>query len=406
MRDCPGRVGKNCCNPMIHRVNKLETKCHKFMLVFAFCAFWWILFRGIIQFIMFHYATMGCSESALEHNRYAGGSWTCPSHELTTCAQNAHEPEDWDACLEHNDAQDPHHQKCKYSPKDNLFPDVSLLLHTTGGTMSRGGGYNLYPATAGTATVDQAQVGQWWRTWGPWFYTYTYQDMHGYNTVYMRPTIVGMWAYSETRIMRCDGKGDVWYFGEGANWIQNRIRNWWSKWFGSQRSGTFTIYQNSDKWGVCAENFQGAVKSIQCQKGSGADAIDIGSGVLTANTQHDNQDLWACHPPTNSPPMYRDMLPAYVMNAATTLMAYHWRNFECGGHADRTHMRQYSCPDIPPAPSPPPALFLAGESNVTDAFFEEIDEDVHQNPEAEDGDETANTEAETAVAPGAGGERV
>lgn len=392
---------------MTHKVNKLETKCHKVMLVFAFCAFWWILIRGIIQFIMFHYATMGCSASALQHNRYAGGDWTCPDpNAKTPCAQGA-AFENWSSCVEADDALDPHHLKCKYSPADNLFPQVSLLVHDDGGFLGGGGGYNVYPATAGTATVDQSQVGMWWRTWGPWFWTYTYQDMHGYNTVYMRPTIVGMWAYSETRIMRCDGAGDVWFFGEGANWVQNRIRNEWSKWFGSQRSGSFTIYKSSEKWGVCAENFQGVSKSISCQKGSGNEAVDVGGGVLTANSNHvsasgGGEDVWAVHPPTNSPPMYRELPPSYIMNAATVLMAYHWRGFYCGRHASRHSLMEYSCPNAPAqSPSPPPALFLAGGSNATDAFFEEIEEDVHQNPEAEDGDETPNSEAETAV-----GERV
>lgn len=307
--------------------------------------------------------------------------------------------ENWPACVEHNDTLDPHHEKCKYSPHDNVVPEISLLLHNEGGFMGGGGGYNVYPATPGTATIDQAQVGQWWRTWGPWFYTYTYQDMHGRTTLYMRPTIIGMWAYSETRIMRCDGAGDVWFFGEGSNWIQNRIRNEWSKWFGSQRSGTFNIYKDSAKWGSCQEEFQGPSKSISCQKGTGDTAEDIGSGILTANTAHGNQDLWSVH--KNGQTNYRDFPPLYVMNAATTLMAYHWRGFYCGKHASRHSLAQYSCPNTPaasPSPNPPAVMFLAGESNITAATFVE---DSKEAAFVEDGEEAASTEADQAI-----GERV
>jgi hypothetical protein len=350
-------------------------------------AFWWFLIRGIIQFIMFHFAVMGCSASALADYRYSGGGWTCPvSGHCTVGSPALNDFNHWDACIQTNDAAHDAQEKCKYSPRDNVVPEISLMLENPSSMMGKG--FNVYPATAGTATIDQAQVGMWWRTWGPWFWTYTYQDMHGHTTIYMRPTIMGMMGlYSESRIMRCDGAGEVWFFGEGSNWVGNRIRTFFGNVFGMQRQGSFKIYQGSQSWGTCAETFSGPSKSIAFQKGSGNTANDLGSGVLTANSgpgavRNDagqTSDLWSVHKSGST--NFRDFPPYYVMSAATLLMAFRWitvrhsRGIQTGHLGGGGH------------PSPPPSYFLAETSNASVTFFEE-DEDVHQEPATqEDGDE-------------------
>lgn len=395
---CPGRPGR-CCNPMIHKLNSYEKTWQKCLAWTCFLGFWWFLIRGIIQFIMFHFATMGCSASSLSGYRYSGGGWTCPSTSHAHCTVGSPQLNDfehWDRCLEKDDAQDPDQQKCKYSPKDNVVPDITLMLENPSSMMGKG--FNVYPATAGAATIDQAQVGMWWRTWGPWFWTYTYQDMHGHTTIYMRPTIMGMMGlYSESRIMRCDGEGDVWFFGEGSNWVGNRIRTFFGNVFGMQRQGSFKMYQGSSAWGTCLETFTGPSKSISFQKGSGNTANDLGSGVLTANSGSgavlneagQRSDLWSVHKSGST--NYRDFPPYYVMSAATLLMAFRWITVRhsrgiTAGHTSGSH-----------TPATPPSYFLAETSNASVTFFEE-DEEVHKDQVAlEDGDEKANIEAGDAV---------
>merc|ERR1711907_795530 len=112
----------------------------------------------------------------------------------------------------------------------------------------------------------------------------------------MRPTIMGMMGlYSETRIMRCDGAGDVWFFGEGSNWVSNRIRTFFGNVFGLQREGSFNIYDNSEHYGTALEVFHGSVKSITFQRGAGNHQVTLGSSVLTPNADHPHSDMWSVH---------------------------------------------------------------------------------------------------------------
>merc|ERR1712046_287961 len=124
--------------------------------------------------------------------------------------------------------------------------------------------------------------------------------------------------------------------------------------------------------------FTGPSKSISFQKGSGNNANDLGSGVLTANSgpgavmneAGQRSDLWSVHKSGST--NFRDFPPYYVMSAATLLMAFRWITVRhsrgiSAGHTSGHHI------------SPPPSYFLAETSNASVTFFEE-DEDAHQEP--------------------------
>jgi hypothetical protein len=284
-------------------------------------------------------------------------------------------------------------QHCKYSPRENMVPDREVLLENQASPM--GQAFTVFHANS-AGSYSSGQTGQWWRTWGPWFWTYTYQDIHEETTIYMRPTLMGMVGlYDESRIMRCDGnETEVWFFGEGSSWISNRVRSWFGSIFGLQREGTFTVYKGSDTYGSAAEVFHGPTKSITFSResestSSGQTQYTLGSSVLQSN--HDGaEDMWTMSITDNSETPFREQCPVYVMSAAAVLMAFHWITVrhEAGVHAGHTSLHSS------PSPSPPGGdMFLAERSDASAPFVEEDEEQVHQDPEPlRDGDENANTE--------------
>jgi hypothetical protein len=176
-----------------------------------------------------------------------------------------------------------------------------------------------------------------------------------------------MGLYSETRIMRCVGQGDVWFFGEGSNWIGNRIRTFFGNLFGLQREGSFKIYQGDEQFGTALETFHGQ-KSITFQRGTGTDQVTLGSTVLTANGDHPNRDMWSVH--KNHGTNFREFPPYYVTSAASVLMAFRWMaiRHSRGIHGGSNGQQAATAPS-----------FLAQEANASATFFEEA--------ELKDGDE-------------------
>lgn len=196
-----------------------------------------------------------------------------------------------------------------------------------------------------------------------------------------------MGLYSESRIMRCDGVGDVWFFGEGSNWVSNRIRSFFGNIFGLQREGSFKIYNHDGQYGTALETFHGQ-KSITFQQGTGSDQNTLGSAVLTASSDHPHSDFWSLH--HNDDTDYTHFCPNYVLSAASTLMAFRWIAVRherglAGGQSGRT------------AAAPP--NFLAQTSNASVTFFEESEEDVHLDPEPQQ-KSTVDADTETGDALG------
>lgn len=338
-------------------------KCHeRWCAWLVFWGFWWFLFRGILQFIMFHWATMGCNASNLgDDYRYPGGSWTCaPTFDHSNVSSGT--PSQWASVITTNSDDMDH---CKYSPANNVVPSAELLVENPSSFM--GQAFTVYPGNT-AASVSQAQVGMWWRTWGPWFWTYTYQDLHQRTSLYMRPTLMGMMGlYSESRIMRCDGSDDVWFFGEGSDWISNRIRSFFGSIFGLQREGTFTVYRGNEHYGKAAEVFHGPSKSITFTRGEGATQFTLASSVLVPN--HDQaEDMWSMSEAENTDTPFREQAPCYVMSAASVLMAFRWISLRHSAGVRAGHTTLNHAP-----PAPPPA-FLAERSDASATFVEENEE--------------------------------
>jgi hypothetical protein len=206
----------------------------------------------------------------------------------------------------------------------------------------------------------------------------------------MRPTIMGMMGlYSESRIMRCDGDGDIWYFGEGSHWMTNRIRSFFGNIFGLQREGSFILYRErdgtSEQYGNAIETFHGD-KSITFNRGFGSQQqITLGSSVLAeppSNFAHD--DFWSLTQQSNTP--FREFPPNYVMSACSVLMAFRWINVRHGRGIPGGVLTSAPSPPASFLAEAPPPSFPAATSNASVAFFEETEEDVHE--------EDANTEGE------------
>lgn len=302
------------------------------------CAVWcgilllfWIVLGGILQFTMFHYAVLGCNAKHLTNYTYPGGGWNCPRN------------------TEPGTESMPH---CTRGPAENAVPGTALLLERAPSTW--GQKFEVYHATEGNAQIDRAPVGAWWRTWGPWFWTYTYEDVeHSQTTLYMRPTLIGMAGlYSESRIMRCDGTGDPWFFGEGSNWMGNRIRSF----FNMQRESSFKLFYGSTRMATALETFHGT-KSITFKHYPGDN--QMGSAVLVENSGHAH-DLWSLHLSETANPA--DIMPYYVMNAATVLMGYRWRSLRKAQGIRSGDNGQPSSPS-----------FLMETSDASAGFHEEAD---------------------------------
>jgi len=360
--------------------HKKKKKC---LVVCLFLSFWWVLIRGIIQFIFFHWAVHGCNAGSMVGYDYPGGGFTCPPT-VTPIAgiQN------WNRSLA---------EGCVATPHNNVVPATTILLETAQDMW--GQQFELYHGAPGSNMITSAQKGSWYRTWGPWFWTYTYQDLgHSQTSLYMRPTLVGMMGlYSETRIMRCDGDS-VWFFGEGTGWMTNRLRTF----FHMQREASFKIYNATGRVGTALETFQGT-KSITFRQYPGDDMW--GSAVLDSSGSH-RHDLWTTNvaPSALSGRGIDDLPPYYVMNAAAVLMGFRWRSIR----------RANGLTSAGEAAPSPPSFFLAETSGASAGYFEEADDTIQNaggiNDETgtsevaaplptslEDGEKISNTMADEVV---------
>jgi|ERR1712137_268695 len=241
-------------------------------LMSCFCVYF-VLF-AFLQFLCFHFATVNCAQLPDDYV-YPGGG---------------------------------HGQ---YSgPADNLVPRNSIVAERD--PMWYGAGFDVYNSTEG-GFIDGAPVGTWFRTWGPWFSTYTYQDIqNSKETVYMRPSILGMWFYVETVVMRCDGKGTPLWFSEGSNWIANRIRM-------ALRMNTaesFKLWRNGELIATAEETFRGA-KSVTFRNATAHNQPAFASAVLLPHLMNHKYREWFIK---ND---FGDSLAFYDTNAVATLYAFH-----------------------------------------------------------------------------------
>lgn len=164
------------------------------------------------------------------------------------------------------------------------------------------------PELEGSVQIDRAPVGFWTRRGTPGFWTYTYEDLeHSVTSLAMfQITSQGM-----TRITRCDGSGDEWFFGEGANWNEGT----------TTRESSFTIYKGNDTFGIALETLHGT-KSITFRNTN--DDEYLGSAVKVENSGY-THDFWSFQ--VSDTVNIQSLPPYYVMNAATVLMAFRWNSF-------------------------------------------------------------------------------
>lgn len=255
---------------------------------------------------------MGCNAGALEAFDFPSAQCTCKVSACSSggnvgCCGVGYPPEggDWDV---HG------HRACVRNKRQNLLPTEHVMLERPASLF--GQSFAVYKGES----ITEGSTGSWWRTWGPWFWTYVYEENGGGTpTVYVRPTLVGMLGlYSSSRVMRCDG-GDVYTFTEGTNWIANRIRRFW----GAATDFRFKLYRNSDMVGIATEQSRDHSIRFQTVHSEASEA----SAVLTICNSH-RHDCWAVHPSTEADGSLKlSSLPNYVESACTVLLAFRYINW-------------------------------------------------------------------------------
>ncbi|CAE8740003.1 unnamed protein product [Polarella glacialis] len=164
------------------------------------------------------------------------------------------------------------------------------------------------------STVAAAPAGTWWRTWGPIFATYTYEDVaNSRTTVYMRRNLLRMG--SSHTIARCDGQGPKVTFTEGSNFLANRVR----KVMGMNQGMTFKIFMDDKLVAVAEETSHGFESLTFREEDSGRSES---SSVLKERHFHGLYDLWLVKNDEKS------ILPNYVASATTLLLAFHTINHD------------------------------------------------------------------------------
>jgi len=166
----------------------------------------------------------------------------------------------------------------------------------------------VFPASS-ASTLAGGKKGSWWKTWGPIFETYTYEDMSSRTTIYMRRNLLRLGQ--SHRIARCDGKPPYITFTEGSNYFGNVIRSW----FGYNQAKTFKIYLD-DKEVWVAEESAGDVPSVTFRDMNNQEKA---SAVLQTRDFHKNKDQWLITVDVRK--NETQQVPYFVQNAAALLFA-------------------------------------------------------------------------------------
>lgn len=254
------------CGEDVH-YNCRQQCCVGFGVVF----FIYVFLFGIVQFICFHCAVWNCGSLPTDftYSVKAGVS-------LNTGGKSV-----------------------------NIMPQDCIIKENT--PTIWGSSMNVYPAATGNAIGGGAE-GIWQRTWGPWFSTYVYQEnSKSKELVYMRPTIMGMWFYTESVIMRCDGKGKTMTFSEGMHWMRNRIRSF----FRMNQAFTYKMWYGDAEIGRVEETGSSMVDKS-------ATFYNITQSTQFANAFYDTKaKQWVLRNLANT------SLPFYLTNAMVTLYGFH-----------------------------------------------------------------------------------
>jgi len=243
-------------------MKKFGKKCGKVTGIFCLIL---ILIVVVVQLACYKFATMKCNARTLEGYEFPGGgaSDLVPGHSLLI----EQEPRWWGSSF-------------IVSPADRV------------------------------GLASGASVGVYFRTWGPIFWTYVYQDDLGMQTFMIRdrPLAFG----GSHQIARCDGKGPVYIVSEGSHYVMNSIRSM----FGMYTSRVYNIWEGKNLVAV-SEKLGGTGQSHkQIIFRDPAKATPFASSFLQHRDYHGSFDEWSVQDEDVTP------LPAFVPNAITALMAF------------------------------------------------------------------------------------
>jgi len=264
-----------CCNICAQSKSPLNHR-QQWCTVCGGILFCYLVVGSIIQFFCFHFATLKCSSLPDDYSFPGGGHGQYGGPEIQLIARRSMVVE-----------RDP---------------------------MWYGAAFDVYNATE-VGTIAGAPIGVWYRTWGPYFSTYTYQDvLNSQPTVYMRSSIAGMFLYNEDWVMRCDGKGTPMRLTEGANWVGNRIRHV----MGANQGFTFNIWKGGKIVATAEETFHGA-KSMTFRNITTKQAPEFASSVKMQNQGSEAGKNYARWFTKND---YGSSIPFWQTNAFCTLYAF------------------------------------------------------------------------------------
>jgi len=194
----------------------------------------------------------------------------------------------------------------------NLLPRNALIVGREPSLY--GEAFDVFNSTNEGQMVS-APVGTWFRTWGPWFWTYTYQDtLNSKATVYMRATVLSMFGVMEEhKAMRCDGKGEVLKFTEGTAVVGNAFRAF----FQTNTGRVMKMLIDGKEVAVVEETFHGQKSATFRTLGEQKDTI--GSVILRGINQQGFNE-WFLKNDFDAP------LPFWMTSGVATAYAFKIKN--------------------------------------------------------------------------------
>lgn len=216
----------------------------------------------------------------------------------------------WYACMKCG----PHHLTGYEFPGGGPYDLIESETIMTVKQFGRSWIAEVWPARNGMKT-GAATLGTIYRTWGPLWWTYTYEDNNGLYTwvVRDRPIALG----GSHKMMRCDGKGNPFVYSEGGHWVMNRIKGL----LGLQISSEYNIWDGGSKVATTVRvggishdaNSQLLFKAI-------GEVNSFASGALL-DTNHHGHRVWLVDVPKKD---HHDApVPNWIPNAIVSSFAIH-----------------------------------------------------------------------------------
>lgn len=221
----------------------------------------------ILQLLCSWWATMGCSAGRLQKYKFPGGS--APAAE-------------------------------------NLVPRNSMLTQQPPRWF--GASFMVLPADD-HALISGASTGVYFRTWGPLWYTYVYQDALGAKTFAVRKKFFSVG--SSYLFQRCDGAGNNFVMNEGKHYLMNEVR----RFFGMYTGTEYNIWDGSKL--VAISTSLGGGPAAQLNFRSLTSDTPFASAILHERHYHGHLDQWFVHQLT------KEVIPDWVTNGAAAVTAFY-----------------------------------------------------------------------------------